>query len=183
MDSIHFCKQFWKRQAFLQKGKQILSKSNPFVFRLKSIMKAFPDAKIIFIVRDPIETIASFFSMQEKMKYGNLMSDKELSLYRKEAYKEIIDWYQETENAKQLLDKKQFIVLTNDKLKNNLYESIDKSFQFIGKDIDKDFEAILKEKSKKKYIKKHQNKTINDFGFTQEQIKEDFAFVYKEYFN
>ena len=40
-----------------------------------------------------------------------------------------------------------------------------------------------KEKSKKKYIKKHQNKTINDFGFTQEQIKEDFAFVYKEYFN
>tara|TARA_X000001036_G_scaffold293933_1_gene273126 strand:- start:399 stop:1502 length:1104 start_codon:yes stop_codon:yes gene_type:complete len=183
MGSIHFCKQFWKRQVFLQKGKRVLSKSNPFIFRLKSIIKVFPDAKIIFIVRDPIETIVSFFSMQEKMKYGNVMSKKELSLYRKEAYKEIIDWYQETENAKQLLNRKQFIVLTYDELKNNLYRSVDKFFNFIGEDIDNDFETILKEKSEKKYAKKHQNKTINDFGFTQEQIKEDFAFVYKEYFN
>jgi len=80
------------------------------------------------------------------------------------------------------LDKKQFIVLTYDELKNNLYQSVDKSFKLIGQDIGEDFEAMIREKSEKKYTKKHQNKTINDFGFTQEQIKEDFDFVYKEYF-
>ena len=183
INSTKFCQQFWKRQIFLQNSKRILSKSNPFIFRLKSIIKINPSAKIIFIVRDPVETITSFFSMQERIRFGNAMKEDELILYRKEAYNEIIDWYQETENAKQFLEKNQFIVLTYDELKTNLYQSVSKSFDFIGKEIDKEFESILKKKSEKKHVKKHSNKTISDFGFTKEQIKEDFDFVYKEYFN
>ena len=183
IDSMRFVKQFWKRQTLKHNHKQLLSKSNPFVFRLKSIMKVFPDAKIIFIVRDPIETITSFFSMQERIKYGNMMTKEELELYRIEAYQEIIDWYQETENAKQFLDKNNMLVLKYDDLKEDLYESVDKSFKFIGQDMNKEFEILLSEKSSIKHIKKHQNKTINDFGFTEKQIKEDFAFVYEEYFS
>jgi hypothetical protein len=33
-----------------------------------------------------------------------------------------------------------------------------------------------------RYIKKHQNKTIEDYGFTKKQILNDFDFVYQEYF-
>jgi len=183
IDSMRFVKQFWKRQTVQHNHKQLLSKSNPFVFRLKSIMKVFPDAKIIFIVRDPIETITSFFSMQERIKYGNMMTKEELDLYRIEAYQEIIDWYQETENAKQFLDKNNFLVLKYDDLKEDLYGSVDQSFKFIGQDMNKEFESLLSEKSSMKHIKKHHNKTINDFGFTEKQIKEDFAFVYEEYFS
>ena len=183
INSMHFCRDFWKRQTVYHGGKQLLSKSNPFIFRLKSIMKVFPDAKIIFIIRDPIDTITSFFSMQERIKFGNLMTKEELNLYRNEAYKEIIDWYQETENAKQFLDKKHFIVLTYDELQSNLYESVDKSFNFIGQEMNTNFKDILSEKSSIKHVKKHQNKTIDDFGFTAKQVKKDFAFVYEEYFS
>ena len=182
MSSMHFVKQFWKRQTFVHHGKQLLSKSNPFVFRVQSIMKVFPDAKIIFIVRDPIETITSYFSMQERIKYGNLMTQEELTLYRNEAYKEIIDWYQQTENAKQFLDKKDFIVLTYNEVTTDLYKSVDKSFQFIGQDMNEEFDALLSEKSSIKHSKKHQNRTIDDFGFTTKQVEKDFAFVYEEYF-
>ena len=183
IDSMRFVKQFWKRQTLKHNHKQLLSKSNPFIFRLKSIIKVFPDAKIIFIVRDPIETITSFFSMQERIKYGNMMTKKELDLYRVEAYKEIIDWYQETEKAKQFIDKNDILVLKYNDLKENLYESVDKSFKFIGQEMNKEFESLLSEKSSIKHIKKHQNKAIKDFGFTEKQIKEDFAFVYEEYFS
>jgi len=34
----------------------------------------------------------------------------------------------------------------------------------------------------KKYVKKHQNKSIEDYGFTKKQILNDFDFVYQEYF-
>ena len=34
----------------------------------------------------------------------------------------------------------------------------------------------------KKYVKKHQNKTIEDYGLTKKQILNDFDFVYQEYF-
>ena len=49
--------------------------------------------------------------------------------------------------------------------------------------MNKEFESLLSKKSSIKHIKKHQNKAINDFGFTEKQIKEDFAFVYEEYFS
>jgi hypothetical protein len=121
--------------------------------------------------------------MQERIKYGNMMTKEELDLYRIEAYKEIIDWYKETENAKKFLDKKDILVLKYDDLKADLYGSVEKSFKFIGQTMNKEFEILLSEKSSIKHIKKHQNKTIRDFGFTEKKIKEDFAFVYQEYFN
>ena len=31
-------------------------------------------------------------------------------------------------------------------------------------------------------LEKHQNKNIEDYGFTKKQILNDFDFVYKEYF-
>ena len=49
--------------------------------------------------------------------------------------------------------------------------------------MNEEFEAMLSEKSSIKHIKKHQNKTIDDFGFTTRQVKKDFAFVYEEYFS
>ena len=45
-DSFSFYKNFWKRQIFLQNNKPILSKANPFVFKIDSLLSTFPDAKI-----------------------------------------------------------------------------------------------------------------------------------------
>ena len=61
MSSMHFVKQFWKRQTFMHHRKQLLSKSNPFVFRVQSIMKVFPDAKIIHLKRDARATCWSIY--------------------------------------------------------------------------------------------------------------------------
>jgi hypothetical protein len=46
----------------------------------------------------------------------------------------------------------------------------------------KKFEKEVSSFSKKKYVKKHQNKNIEDYGFTKKQILSDFDFVYQEYF-
>ena len=73
-----FCKDFFQRQAFLNKNRPHLSKSNPFIFKIDSILRVFPDAKFVFLVRDPLETLPSYFSLQENVKFGNLLSDKEI---------------------------------------------------------------------------------------------------------
>ena len=182
-NSIVFLKDFWKRQSYLNNEKQILSKSNPFIFRINTIKKVFPDAKIIFIVRDPAETIASFFSMQERMKFGNKLNTQELKLYRAEAYQEIINWYKETEKAKDFLNENDYLVLKYEELVSSLYASVEKTFEFINDDMSKEFKEMVSKKSSLKYRKKHQNKTIDDFGFTKKQIKDDFDFVYDEYFS
>tara|TARA_Y100000748_G_C15196384_1_gene371632 strand:+ start:221 stop:370 length:150 start_codon:yes stop_codon:yes gene_type:complete len=46
----------------------------------------------------------------------------------------------------------------------------------------KKFEKEVSDFASKRYVKKHQNKNIEDYGFTKKQILNDFDFVYKEYF-
>ena len=180
--SMLFCKDFFQRQAYLNKNRPHLSKSNPFIFKVDSILRVFPDAKFIFLVRDPLETIPSYFSLQENVKFGNLLSSEEISLLRKESYAEIIEWYKETEKVKSKLYKKQFITFTYPQITNDLENSIKSFYKFIGKKMTKKFEKEVSDFARKKYIKKHQNKNIEDYGFTKKQILSDFDFVYQEYF-
>ena len=180
--SMLFCKDFFQRQIFLNKNKPYLSKSNPFIFKIDSILKVFPDARFIFLVRDPLETIPSYFSLQENVKFGNLLTDKELRLLRKETYSEVIEWYKETEKVKSRLNKKQFMVLTYPQITDDLQNSVKSFFKFINGKMTKKFENEVAKFSKKKYVKKHQNKSIEEYGFTKKQILDDFDFVYQEYF-
>ena len=180
--SMLFCKDFFQRQAFINKNKPHLSKSNPFIFKIESILRVFPDARFVFLVRDPLETIPSYFSLQENVKFGNLLSNEELKLLRKETYTEIIEWYKETEKVKSKLYKKQFIVFTYKQITEDLENSIKSFYKFINKKMTKKFEKEVSRFSNKKYVKKHQNKSIADYGFTKKQILNDFDFVYQEYF-
>ena len=129
-------------------------------------MKTFPDAKIVFIVRDPLETIPSYFSMQEKIRFGSIMTEQELKFYQKETYKEIIDWYKETEVAQDKLESKNFVVFTYQDLTENLEKTIKQFFTFSNQKMTKEFKKILKKTISKKYVKKHQNKTVFDFGLS-----------------
>ena len=109
--------------------------------------------------------------MQEKIKYGNTMTQNELELYRKEAYKEIIDWYKATEDAQNKMNPSHFIVLTYDDLIHDLEGSIERCFALSDKTISNQFRETINEKTRQTYVKKHQNKTVIDFGFNTEEIK------------
>ena len=180
--SMLFCKDFFQRQAFLNKNRPHLSKSNPFIFKIDSILRVFPDAKFVFLIRDPLDTIPSYFSLQDNVKFGNLLDTKEMKLLRKETYVEIKEWYKETEKVKSKLFKKQFITFTYPQITNDLENTIKSFYKFIGKKMTKKFEKEVSDFASKRYVKKHQNKNIEDYGFTKKQILNDFDFVYKEYF-
>ena len=156
--SMLFCKDFFQRQAFLNKNKSHLSKSNPFIFKIDSVLKVFPDAKFVFLVRDPLETIPSYFSLQENVKFGNLLTSDEMKLLRNETYAEIIEWYKETEKVKSKLVKKQFITLTYPQITGDLENSISLFYKFIGKKMTKKFQKQVSDYAGKKYTKKHQNR-------------------------
>ena len=180
--SMLFVKDFFQRQAYLHKNRRHLSKSNPFIFKIDSILKVFPDAKFVFLVRDPLETIPSYFSLQENVKFGNLLKKNELNKLRKESYEEIIEWYKETEKVKSKLLKKQFMVLTYPQITADIQNSIKSFYKFTDMKMTKKFEKEVKLFASKKYVKKHQNKSIEKYGFSKKQVLSDFDFVYQEYF-
>ncbi len=180
--SMLFLKDFFQRQAYLHKNRRHLSKSNPFIFKIDSILKVFPDAKFVFLVRDPMDTIPSYLSLQENVKFGNLLNEDELKKLRKESYAEIVEWYKETEKVKSKLLKKQFMVLTYQQITTDIQNSIKSFYKFVDMKMTKKFEKEVEQFASKKYVKKHRNKSIEDYGLSKKQILSDFDFVYKEYF-
>ena len=72
--------------------------------------------------------------------------------------------------------------MTYPQITNDLENSIKLFYKFTGKKMTQKFQKQVYNYASKKYVKKHQNKTIEDYGFTKKQILNDFDFVYQEYF-
>ena len=65
------------------------------------------------------------------------------------------------------LNKKQFITLTYPQITNDLENSIKSFYKFTGKKMTLKFQKQVSDYASKKYVKKHKNKTIEDYGFTR----------------
>jgi len=61
---VLFLKNCFKRQIFYTGKKQIIAKMNFSIFRIKTLLKYFPDAKFVLLIRTPLETIPSHLSAQ-----------------------------------------------------------------------------------------------------------------------
>jgi hypothetical protein len=59
-----------KTALYNTNGKQFISKNPPNTFRIKEILKMFPDAKFIYIERDMYETIYSFIRFTQAVRKG-----------------------------------------------------------------------------------------------------------------
>ncbi len=57
-----------QRHLYCQKpGVQLLSKNPMFTTKLQSVLETFPDARIIYMARNPYETVASVHNLVEKL--------------------------------------------------------------------------------------------------------------------
>ena len=67
--------------------------------------------------------------------------------------------------------------------RQDLEGSIERCFRLSNQTISNHFRKTINQKIVQAYVKKHQNKTVIDFGFSEQKIREDFDFIYKKYFN
>ena len=86
-------------------------------------------------------------------------------------------------NNIEITDSSNFIILTYNELIDDLKGSIERCFQLSNQTINDKFRESINQKIRQSYVKKHQNKTVIDFGFKEEKIRNDFDFIYKKYFN
>ena len=182
-DSIDFLKQFWKKQIYLSNKSQILSKANPFIFKGQTIQSTFPNIKMIFLIRDPKEVLVSYFSMQEKIKFGNRLNTNERILYRESAYKEIQIWYKETEKLIKELKPDSFMVIKYSDLMQNFQWVMNNVSAFLDLQQSKHLKELLSEYDPSNYSSEHKNFDLEYFNLLEKKIHQDFDFVYKKYFN
>jgi hypothetical protein len=124
-----------KKALIISDGKRFISKNPPNNFRIPQILKMFPDAKFIYIYRNPYRSLSSFLPFMKQVMLGvgfQAVDDKIVDDLLLNLYKLALDKYQ---IDKQLIPQNNLIEIQYEQFKENplgTVEDIYKKFQLEG---------------------------------------------------
>lgn len=113
------------------KGKQLISKNPPNTFRIKQILKIFPDARFVYIHRNTYETLFSFLRFTAAVRDGIKHQDynkEEQDLVLIRLYKLMLEQYK---MDKLLIPKGQLTEVDFGYFENNMLEEMERIYKEI----------------------------------------------------
>lgn len=187
--SVRFLKSCFKRQIYHTGRKQIIAKINTIPFRIKSMLKVFPDLRIIYLIRSPVEQTISHLSLHRRIIDENFGLDNipaaRLQQYRKHRYENNILYYKHVDKLlrNNEVPRGQMIQITYDSIRNELGKVLDRIKDFTGLEFSPELEERLREQVKRQssYKRKHENLPLEAFSLTEEKVRADFDFVFQRY--
>lgn len=187
--SVKFFKECLQRQIFYTGRTQIIAKPNYSIHRIKTLIEEFPDAKFVYLVRSPYETISSHLSLHYSIfdnQWGiqNIPTDR-LKQYFQRRYQYNIDLYRYFYECckSQEIPSDQMMIVRYDDLHSDLYEIFEKVLRFAKINCSEELHNVVLEQSKlqKGYSRSHAVMSLEQFGLTKQQVAKDLDFVFTEY--
>lgn len=181
---------FWKKLAFASQKQLVIPKLFSLSTNLPAFQKRFPEARIIYMLRDPANVIPSGLSLvtgvlDKRFGFWNLEKDVR-DRYLNRLYLAFVEllkrFHDDWINGK--IDRSKVYIVQYDKMMNQFESVMDEILQFADL---KTNEMILKNiqqtaSSQRTYASEHHYE-LEKFGLTVEQIKTDCAFVYDTFLN
>tara|TARA_B100001142_G_scaffold60120_1_gene59116 strand:+ start:202 stop:1191 length:990 start_codon:yes stop_codon:yes gene_type:complete len=177
----------WSRIVF-GKNKPYLGKLFSLSTSLPAFQKRFPDAKILYMIREPLNVIPSGLSLVTGVldkRFGFWNLDKEIrDQYLLRLYNALVellkrfhyDWVNNN------IDKSKVLIVKYDKMMSNFDDLMNDILKFV--DVEPSDELIKEIKKttldQKNYISEHKY-DLKKFNLTEEKIKADCHFVYETF--
>ena len=187
--SVKFFQECLKRQMYYTKKERVIAHLHFSTCRIKTLLETFPDAKFIYLLRSPYETIPSHLTLayntfRNQKRLKNIPEAK-LKRYFERRYRydlELYHYFYELQKKAEI-PQENIMVLPYNLLCSDLEKSFTQIEQFTGiKPSDKLRQAVKKQAEKQKqYQRKHKIISLQQFGLSKEQIAQDFDFVFEEY--
>jgi hypothetical protein len=183
---ISYLKKVHLRSIYLS-NKIMFSKSFALIFNYEHIVKEFPDAKVLLVIRDPLFAIPSFMSLvsgvQRKLNNLDVQSDELKKRFYNNFYKTSLYYYMKLhEIISNNKDNKNLLVITHKEISSNFNETFDKVIEFYGITRTSELEeAIALQVEKQTQFKTEHEYSLEKFWLTETAIKQDFDFIYKHY--
>lgn len=174
-----------QRNLYSSGKPRVLGKPFTFVLRTADVLKVFPDAKLIYLVRDPAAVIPSGINMLSNVtnkQFGTAKLPAEVrqryydNLYRGEC--ELYQRFHEDYTAGKIPEDNVLVVRFPDLMED--FEGVmARILEFTGLEVDDAYmEEVRKQAQKQRsYVSTHKY-DLADFGLTREQIRKDLDFVY-----
>ncbi|MBN2758316.1 MAG: sulfotransferase [Bacteroidales bacterium] len=172
----------------IHQGKIMFSKSFSLILDIEKLISSFPSAKVILLLRDPVEVIPSSMSLTRNVLQNlydfDKLDDDIKNNYYNNLYSASIIFYKSLHNtiqkAKNNADSILLIQYKN--LKTDFSNEFNRLIDFLEINLSDEFrKKIISQESKQKEYKSQHKYSLEEFGLSEQKIITDFNFIYENY--
>ena len=187
---FNWLSSIWKRILVSSGQDQIIGKLFSVSANMPKFQVHFPDAKILYMVRDPVKVIPSGLSLvtgvlDKKFGFWDL-PDEIRGRYIQRLYKALVELFRRFHDdwINDRIDRDKVMIIPYDRVMNNFEELMTDIFNFIEYKSDETLLNSIRETadSQRNFKSKH-SYDLEKFGLSAEQIKSDCSFIYKTFLN
>ena len=183
-------KSLWKRTLITSKGKRTVAKLFSLSSTSPQFIKEFPDAKILYMVRDPLSVIPSGLSLVtgvlDKMFGFWTLPENKRELFISRLYDALVELMMRFEKdwTNGNIDKSKVMIVHFDRMMNNFDELMDDIIKFTGQESsDYLIDEISVESVKQKAFTSRHKYDLEKFGLNESQIRKDCKDYYDTFIN
>ncbi len=187
---FNWLSSIWKRILISSKQDRVIGKLFSVSANMPKFQEHFPDAKILYMVRDPLKVIPSGLSLvtgvlDKKFGFWDLPEEKRNSYIRR-LYKALVelllrfhdDWISEK------INKEKVMIVHFDQMMNHFEELMVDILKFVDYVPDEELlNSIRKTADSQRNFKSEHIYDLAKFGLTKEQIKTDCSVFYNTFLN
>ena len=180
---IHYLRQIHENNIY-QFSKRMISKSFFGIFNIETILKVFPVAKIIVLLRDPLEAVPSLMSLEKSVQsnlYDFDRQDERTKIrFFENLYAMSLFYYKYVDGLfshEKFKDKLQLV--TYSELRNDFKCTMLRIMDYCELERHPNIlHAIEMQNNKQSSFKTEHKYSLEDFSLSKKQILQDFDFIY-----
>jgi len=186
--SAKFLKSCFQRHIYYTGKTQIFAQTHFSTHRIRTLMEVFPDAKFIYMHRNPHETLPSYFSLtyntQDILWGMNRFTKDQLFRffeYRYQASRELYQYFHGLWHQGEI-NKRRVMIVPYERLREDLMAVFNEIVSFTGVDASQRLKLAVTRQAERQrhYQRKHDVTPLSWFGINENRIREDFAFFFEK---
>ena len=179
---MRFYRDCLRRHLFARHSdKRFLSKNPTFCPKVDSLYEFFPDAKIIYLVRNPLDTVPSIISWMS-YQWKQFTDPAESYLFKDYMIELAKEWYEYPLERFSIAPSDSYAIIRYEDLVQNPRQIIMDIYDKFGFEVSPEFETILEEATTRTTSYKSRHKySLQKMGLSKREILKTFAFVFKRF--
>ncbi len=183
-----YLEKMWIRNLIGEKKNRMIPKMFSLTVRVPQFLKKFPDAKMLYMVRDPLSTVPSGMSLVTGVLDGRFgfwsLPEEKRQRYIDRLYNGFLDlslrFYEDYVSGK--IPKESVKIVTYDRVMTDFDNLMNEIMEFVEvTPSDELVETIKTTAEKQRNYKSKHKYDLEKFGLSEEKIRKDYAPIYETF--
>ncbi len=185
---VKYLKNLHKRNLMGCENKRIFSKSFSFIMDINELIRNYPGAKVVILMRDPREVIPSSISLvnsvQQKINNLNSLKEDSIKRYYRNLYNASLCFHKllDEQLSSDINLRENVLIISHKDLKNDFEKTIKRICDYSEIELTENLMTAIKKQALKQPSFKAKHKySLQEYGFSEEEVMKDFSFIYSKF--